>query len=469
MSEIHEGCGVFGVFGHQDAAKITYLGLHALQHRGQESAGIVTADGDRLHIHRQMGLVADVFTGPVLEKLKGFHAIGHVRYSTAGSSSLQNAQPIRCLFAGGALALAHNGNIVNFHALRRDLMERGHVFHSTSDSEVLLHLVASSPGRALEERVAQMMVRARGAYSLVLLSPTELVAVRDPRGFRPLVLGRLDGAAIVASETTSLDLIGARYEREVLAGEIVVIRRDEDGAVQVTPMHPLPREPLSRCVFEHIYFARPDSIVFGQQAYAVRKELGRQLAREQPVPDADVVIPVPDSGVAAAIGYAEVLNVPFDMGLIRSHYVGRTFIEPEQRIRHFGVKLKLNPVSGLLTNRSVVIVDDSIVRGTTSRKIVEMVRGHGPRAIHLRISSPPTRWPCFYGIDTPSREELIASRMNSMSEIAEVVTADTVGYLSVSGMHKAVSGDSGGYCDACFTGNYPIPVEQGDGLNRCYR
>lgn len=463
MNEIHDECGVFGVFGHPDAAKIAYLGLHALQHRGQESAGIATADGNRLHIHRQMGLVADVFTGPVLQWLPGPHAIGHVRYSTAGSSSLQNAQPIRCLFAGGALALAHNGNLVNFHELRGELMERGHVFHSTSDSEVLLHLVASSQGRTLADRVAHMMERAKGAYSLVLLSPEELVAVRDPRGFRPLVLGRLDGAVVVASETTSLDLIGARFEREILPGEVLTVHRGGSGGdAVVSSSQPLPPQPLARCVFEHIYFARPDSIVFGQQAYAVRKELGRQLAREQPVPDADVVIPVPDSGVAAAIGYAEALDVPFDMGLIRSHYVGRTFIEPEQRIRHFGVKLKLNPVSNLFRNRVVVIVDDSIVRGTTSRKIVEMVRAQNPRAVHLRISSPPTRWPCFYGIDTPSREELIASRLSTMQEIAEVVTADSVGYLSVSGMHRAVSGQaSGGYCDACFTGDYPIPIEPG--------
>lgn len=469
LNEIHEGCGVFGVFGHPDAAKIAYLGLHALQHRGQESAGIVTSDGQHLHIHRQMGLVADVFTEAILKRLPGPHAIGHVRYSTAGSSSLQNAQPIRCQFSGGALALAHNGNIVNFQELRQDLMDRGHVFHSTSDSEVLLHLVASSPGRTLADRVAQMMARAQGAYSLVLLSPNELVAVRDPRGFRPLVLGRFeregDGkgteAVVVASETTSLDLIGARYEREILPGEILVVHKG-DRMVECTSHHPLPPHPLSRCVFEYIYFARPDSIVFGQQVYAVRKELGRQLAREEPVPEADLVIPVPDSGVAAAIGYAEVLDVPFDMGLIRSHYVGRTFIEPEQRIRHFGVKLKLNPVAHLVRNRVVVIVDDSIVRGTTSRKIVEMVRSQNPRAVHLRISSPPTRWPCYYGIDTPSREELVASRLPSVQEIAQAVTADSVGYLSVPGMHRAVSGlISGGFCDACFTGNYPVPVQPG--------
>ena len=448
-------CGVFGIFGHGDAAKITYLGLHALQHRGQESAGIVTANGDDLFIHRQMGLVADIFTAEVLRRLPGYHAIGHVRYSTSGSSSLQNAQPMQCHIAGGRLALAHNGNLVNFTSLRQRLMADGHVFQSTSDSEVFLHLVASAPGGNLVERVAFMMQRVRGAYSLLLLSPRELVAVRDPRGFRPLVLGRLDGSVVFASETTSLDLIGARYEREVLPGEVVAV--SAAGMESCEPMEPV---PPARCVFEQIYFARPDSIVFGRQAYGVRKELGRQLAREQPVPDADLVIPVPDSGVAAAIGYAEILDVPFDMGLIRSHYVGRTFIEPEQRIRHFGVKLKLNPVADLFRGRVVVIVDDSIVRGTTSRKLVEMVRSQEPRAIHLRISSPPTRWPCYYGIDTPSREELIASRFQSPEEIAAMVTADSVGYLSVEGMHRAVSGHpNSGYCDACFTGNYPVPIE----------
>lgn len=466
MEEIREGCGVFGIFGCPDAAKIAYLGLHALQHRGQESAGIVSSDGEKLYIHRQMGLVADVFSAQVLEGLRGQSAIGHVRYSTAGSSSLQNAQPIRCLFAGGALALAHNGNLVNYHSLRRHLMEKGHVFHTTSDSEVLLHLVASAPGRTLSERVAHMMEHALGAYSLVILSTRELVAVRDPRGFRPLVLGRLPqpngDAVVVTSETTSLDLIGAIYEREVQPGEILSVAWEEGKGrkIKMTSFCPLPPQPLARCIFEHIYFARPDSIVFGQQAYLVRKELGRQLAREQPVEGADIVIPVPDSGVAAAIGYAEVLDVPFDMGLIRSHYVGRTFIEPEQRIRHFGVKLKLNPVARLIEDRVVVIVDDSIVRGTTSRKIVQMVRSKGAREVHLRISSPPTRWSCFYGIDTPCKEELIASRLGDWAEIARAITADSVGYLSVEGLHRAVCGVyGGGFCDACFTGNYPVPVE----------
>ncbi|NOZ01848.1 MAG: amidophosphoribosyltransferase [Deltaproteobacteria bacterium] len=455
MNGFHDECGVFGVFGHPDAAKITYLGLHGLQHRGQESAGIATSDGGRLHLHRQMGLVVDVFSEEVLAALPGDSAIGHVRYSTAGSSSLQNAQPIRCEFAGGALALAHNGNIINSDKLQDILKNRGHVFQSSSDSEVLLHLVADSYDDELIHGVTGMMNKALGAYSTVMLSPRELIIVRDPRGFRPLVIGQLDDALIVASETTSLDLIGASVEREVEPGEVITV--DENG---VRTFRPFGRTELSRCVFEHIYFARPDSIVFGQQAYTVRKELGRQLAREQPVEGADLVIPVPDSGVSAAIGFSEVQDAPFDMGLVRSHYVGRTFIEPEQRIRHFGVKLKLNPVPELVRDRVVVVVDDSIVRGTTSRKIVEMVRSCGPKSVHMRISSPPTTWPCYYGIDTPSRDELIAANM-SIDQITESTTADSVGYLSVAGMHRAVSGSSSdGYCDACFTGNYPVKTKK---------
>jgi len=455
LKQLHDECGVFGVFGHPDAATITYLGLHALQHRGQESAGMVTTEGRHLNLHRQMGLVVDVFSEDVLSRLSGTSAIGHVRYSTAGSSSLQNAQPIKCMFEGGALALAHNGNIVNSDELQGYLKKNGHVFQSTSDSEVLLHLVATAYYDDIPKAVSGMMDKALGAYSMVLLSPDKLVAVRDPRGFRPLVMGRLDGAVVVASETTSLDLIGATVEREIEPGEIVVASEDGVRSIQAKPA----REP-ARCVFEHIYFARPDSEVFGQQAYTVRKELGRQLAREQPVEDADLVIPVPDSGVSAAIGFAEIQDAPFDMGLVRSHYVGRTFIEPEQRIRNFGVKLKLNPVPELVRGRVVVVVDDSIVRGTTSRKIVEMVRARSPKAVHLRISSPPTRWPCYYGIDTPSREELIASSM-SVEEITKLTTAESLGYLSVEGMHRAVSGaGKGGYCDACFTGNYPVRTDR---------
>lgn len=457
MKDIHDECGVFGIFGHKDAATIAYLGLHALQHRGQESAGIVSSDGETLHLYRQMGLVADVFSADVLKRLPGASAIGHVRYSTAGSSTLQNAQPMRCTYEGGSIALAHNGNIVNFRHVREGLMRRGHVFQSSSDSEALLHLVAASQAEGLPGRVAQMMQQARGAYSLAILTPRELVAVRDPHGFRPLVLGRLDGATVVASETTSLNLIGATYEREVLPGEIVVV--DGAGVRSWLPLEP--RRP-ARCVFEHVYFSRPDSVVFGKQVYLVRKEFGRQLARECPVPGGEVVIPVPDSGTPAAAGFAQESGLPFEMGLIRSHYVGRTFIEPEQRIRHFGVKLKLAPVPEILRDRVVVVVDDSIVRGTTSRKIVEMVRSRGAREVHLRISSPPTRWPCFYGIDTPSREELIAARIDDLSVLAGELTADSVGYLSPEGMHQVVSGGDGeGWCDACFTGNYPVPAEDG--------
>lgn len=470
MKDIHDECGVFGIWGHKDAATITYLGLHALQHRGQESAGIVTSDGETLHEYRQMGLVADVFTANVLHGLPGRSAIGHVRYSTAGSSTLLNAQPIRCVFDGGSLALAHNGNLPDFAALRAGLMRRGHVFHSSSDSEVLLHLIAASEAGSLVGRIRHMMTQARGAYSIVMLTGRELVACRDPQGFRPLVVGRLDGAPVVASETTGLDLIGATYEREVEPGEILIA--DEAGERS----HPMPAPAPgatpaapARCVFEHVYFARPDSLVFGRQVYLVRKELGRQLAREQPVPGAETVIPVPDSGVGAAVGFAEQAGLPFEMGLIRSHYVGRTFIEPESRIRHFGVKLKLNPVRAVIEGRSVVVVDDSIVRGTTSRKIVQMVRSAGAREVHMRISSPPTRWSCYYGIDTPSRDELVAARIPDMHPLACELTADSVGYLTAPGMHHAVSGDpeGTGYCDACFTGRYPLPVPEGYDPKKC--
>lgn len=455
MHHFHEECGVFGVFGHPDAATVAYLGLHALQHRGQESAGIVTSDGHTLHLYRQMGLVADVFTAEALKRLPGSAAIGHVRYSTAGSSTLQNAQPIRALFHGGELAIAHNGNLPNCNRLRRELMARGHIFRSTSDTEVLLHLLSSSSGSLLE-RIATMMRVAPAAYSLVMLTTDRLVALRDPHGFRPLVIGRLDGAVVVASETTSLDLIGASYEREIEPGEVVMV----SGEGKVETHYPLPRMEPHRCIFEYIYFARPDSLVFGRVTYAVRKEMGRQLAREQCVPYADMVVPVPDSGVAAAIGYAEEAGLPFDMGLIRSHYVGRTFIEPEQGIRHFGVKLKLNPVRELLRGRCVVVIDDSIVRGTTSRKIVQMVRNAGAREVHLRISSPPTSWPCYFGIDTPLRDELIAARISSIKDLAAELTADSVGYLSVEGMHRAVGSNGDGFCDACFTGHYPVPLEE---------
>jgi len=453
LKDLHDACGVFGIFGHEDAATMTCLGLHALQHRGQESAGIVTSDGHTLHEYRQMGLVADVFTSDVLKRLNGHLAIGHVRYSTAGSSSLVNAQPMTCVFSGGMLALAHNGNIPGFASIKSSLIERGQVFHSQSDSEVLLHLIAESRASGMVGCVVDLVKRIPGAYSIVVLTPRELIAARDPYGFRPLVMGRLDSATVIASETASLDLIGATYEREVEPGEVVAV--GPDGVTShVVGVRPVP----ARCVFEHVYFARTDSIVFGRNVYRSRRELGRQLARERGVPSADVVVPVPDSGVVAALGYAEEAGLPFEMGLIRSHYMGRTFIEPESRIRHLGVRLKLNPVHELIEGRVVVVVDDSIVRGTTARQIVETVRSAGAREVHLRIASPPTRWPCYYGIDTPVREELVAARLKDEREIARSLTADSVGYLSLSGMHRAVCGDpeGTGYCDACFTGRYPV-------------
>jgi len=457
LKSIHDECGVFGILGHEGASTLAYLGLHALQHRGQESAGIAAWNNGKISVYKQMGLVGDIFTQDVLARLPGDCAIGHVRYSTAGASSLLNAQPMVCQYAGGDLALAHNGNIVNAQSIKWRMMNDGQLFQSSTDSEVLLHLLAESKGSRLAERVAGMMEQARGAYSLVLMGRDEMVAVRDPYGFRPLVLGNLDGATVVASETTALNLIGAVYEREIEPGEILVVTRK--GRESIVPVR-APR--LARCVFEHIYFSRPDSVVFDRQVYTMRSLFGRQLALEQPVAGADVVIPVPDSGVSAANGFAREAGIPFDMGLIRSHYVGRTFIEPEQRIRHFGVKLKLAAVESIIRNRVVVVVDDSIVRGTTSKKIVQMIRANGAKEVHLRISSPPTRWPCYYGIDTPCRDELIAARLHNSVDIARELTADSVGYLSIGGMHKVVSGGSGdGWCDACFSGRYPVPPEDG--------
>ena len=449
-------CGVFGVYGHPESANITYLGLHALQHRGQESAGIVTSDGDQLFAHRAMGLVHDAFSQEHLAKLPGRVAIGHVRYSTAGDSHIRNAQPLAVDYARGSLAVCHNGNLTNAEELRAELEARGSIFQSTSDTEVLVHLVAISTQVAIEDRVADALTRVKGAYSLLFLTEDTIVAVRDPRGIRPLCLGILPSskdAHVVASEPTAFDLIGAEFVRDVEPGEMIIIdasgmrsRRLEEKA------------QAQMCVFEYVYFARPDSKLNGQSVYEVRKALGRTLAKEHPT-TADVVIPVPDSGVPSAIGYAAALGIPFEMGLIRSHYVGRTFIEPQQSIRHFGVRLKLNPVEPILRGKRVVVIDDSIVRGTTSRKIVKMVRDAGAREVHLRISSPPTQWPCYYGIDTPTRRELIASS-HSVDEIARYCTADSLGYLSLEGMLAAVSGASGepsSYCHACFSGNYAIP------------
>ena len=445
-------CGVFGIFGHDESAKLTYLGLHAQQHRGQESAGIVASDGTVCRAHREMGLVADVFSEAVLERLPGKASIGHVRYSTAGVSQLKNAQPYLVTFALGQLSVCHNGNFVNHDAMRRELEQAGAIFQSDSDTECVVHLIARSKQPTLEGRVVEALARMQGAYSLLFLTPKQLVAVRDPNGFRPLVLGRVNSSYVLASETTALDLIEGEFLREIEPGEMVVI--DEQG---LRSSFPFQKAPAARCIFEHVYFARSDSSLYGLSVFDTRKKLGAQLAKEQPAA-ADLVIAVPDSGVAASIGYAQASGLPYDVGLIRSHYVGRTFIEPQQSIRHFGVKLKLSAVRATLKGKRVAVIDDSIVRGTTSRKIVKMLRSAGAVEVHLRISSPPTAWPCFYGIDTPSRQELIAAS-HSTEEIARYITADSLGYLSMEGLGAAV-GDPRleTFCNACFSGKYPTPM-----------
>jgi amidophosphoribosyltransferase len=446
-------CGVFGVHGHPEAANISYLGLYALQHRGQESAGIVSLHGGEHYAHRGMGLVADVFGERALAKLPGRHAIGHVRYSTSGGSQLRNAQPFCANTDAGPVALAHNGNLVNAIAIRRELEGRGAIFSTTADSEVIVQLLARSRERSQEERLIDALSRVKGAYSIIMLTGDALVAARDPHGFRPLSLGRLDGAWVAASETCALDLIGARYERDLDPGEVVVIRR---GRVRtLRPFKAAPRQTF--CIFEHIYFARPDSNLNRHNVYAFRKELGRMLAREHPTA-ADLVVPVLDSGNTAALGYAEESGIPYDQALIRNHYVRRTFIEPAQSIRHFGVKVKHNAVAGLLQGKRVVLVDDSIVRGTTLTKIVAMLRHAGAREVHLRISSPPVIGPCHYGIDTPTREELIASR-NTPEEIRTLIGADSLGYLSLAGLHKVAESLKHGFCDACFSDVYPVAPE----------
>ena len=449
MDKFKDECGVFGIYGHAEAANMTYLGLYALQHRGQESAGIATANADRLHLSRAMGYVADAFDEETLGSLQGEVAIGHVRYSTAGDSKLVNAQPILIDCAHGQIALCHNGNLVNAGEMRQDLVRRGSIFQTNSDTEVILHLYARSQAPTAEDAIVESVSQVRGAFSLVLLTKDSLIAVRDPHGFRPLALGQLDGATIVCSETCALDLIGATYVRDVEPGEVLVI-----GRSGLKSFKPFPRAPVSHCVFEHVYFARPDSDVFGQSVNEVRTNLGRLLAREAPV-DADVIIPVPDSGVCAAIGYAEESGVPLRMGLIRNHYVGRTFIQPQPSIRGFKVKVKLNTVRSILNGKRVVLVDDSIVRGTTSRKIVKMVKAAGAREVHMRISGPPTISPCYYGIDTPSRSELIGAT-HSVAEIREFLGADTLAYLTLDGLLEAVGSNSGRYCTSCYTGKYPV-------------
>ncbi|MGD0401892.1 MAG: amidophosphoribosyltransferase [Candidatus Acidiferrales bacterium] len=449
----HDHCGVFGVFGHPEAAKMAYLGLYALQHRGQESAGIASTDGANVHVHKSLGHVQEIFTPDVIAQLPGDAAIGHTRYSTAGDTSLMNAQPVVIDCNKGKLALGHNGNLTNAIEVRRRLEHRGSIFQSTSDTEVIVHLIARSSARNLSGAIADALNQVEGAYSLLLLTRDEIYAIRDPRGFRPLCLGRLNGAWVAASETCAFDLIDAEYVREVEPGEMVRISRSGIESIRFAP-----EKPHQYCIFEHVYFSRPDSVVFGRPVNESRERLGRLLAQEHPAV-ADLVTPVPDSGVPAAIGYAAESGIPFRMGLIRNHYIGRTFIEPEQAIRDFGVKLKLNPVRRMLEGKRVVLVDDSIVRGTTSRKIVRLMREAGAAEVHVRISCPPTISPCYYGVDTPRREELIGAN-NSVEQIRQFLGADSLGYLSLKSMRAAVEDMEGKFCTSCYTGSYPTELVQ---------
>jgi amidophosphoribosyltransferase len=446
MDKFREECGVFGVYGHPEAANLTYLGLYALQHRGQESVGIATSDGERLQVHKAAGYVAD---NSAFALVPGTSAIGHVRYSTAGESGIKNAQPILIDCAHGEIAIGHNGNLVNAQDLRDMLVASGSIFQTTSDTEVLLHMYARSKATSVEQALVESVSQAQGAFSLVLLTKDRLIAVRDPHGFRPLTLGRLGDAYVVSSETCALDLIDAQWIRDIEPGEMFVVGPEGERSLR-----PFSRAPAAHCIFEHVYFARPDSNVFGVSVNEARTEFGRRLAREQPTP-ADVIVPIPDSGVCAATGFAEESGLPLRMGLIRNHYVGRTFIEPHQSIRHFGVRVKLNPVRSILEGKRVVLVDDSLVRGTTSRKIVKMVRNAGATEVHMRISCPPTISPCFYGVDTPRRSELIAAT-HSIEEIRRYIGADSLGYLSVEGLLGAMGPRRSSYCTSCYTGNYPV-------------
>ena len=460
IDKFKDECGVVAVHNHPEAATVAYLGLHQLQHRGQESAGIVSSDGGRMHVHKAMGQVADIFTEEVLGRLPGALAIGHTRYSTTGDSAVLNAQPIMVDCNKGMIALAHNGNLVNAWEIRARLEAHGSIFQTTSDTEVIVHLIAQSKEHTLPEAVCDALRRIEGAFSLVLMTRDRIFAVRDPRGFRPLSMGRIRNGAgserdtiVFASETCAFDLIGAVYERDVKPGEMVVV--DSDG---VSSRFFAAEMKQSSCIFEHVYFSRPDSVVFGRAVQTSREALGRQLAKEAPA-EADIVVPVPDSGVTAALGFADEAGLPFRFGLIRNHYVGRTFIEPEQRVRDFGVKLKLNPVRSILAGKRVVLIDDSIVRGTTSRKIVRMVRDAGATAVHFRISCPPTISPCYYGVDTPTREELIASS-NSPEDICKFLGADSLGYLSLPSLKQAVADTEGRFCTSCYTGVYPTDLVQ---------
>lgn len=459
---LHEECGVFGIHGLPDAAAHTALGLHALQHRGQEAAGIVTYDSKHFHHHRALGLVGDNFgSQQVIGWLPGALAIGHNRYSTTGSTILRNVQPLFAEFEFGGLAIAHNGNLTNAYGVRKSLVKRGCIFQSTMDTEVIIHLIATSLYSTVVDRMIDALKQIEGAYAVVALTQEALIGVRDPLGIRPLVLGKLGNAFILASESCALDIIGAEFERDVEPGEVVVI--DADGLHSIKPFI---RTPARFCIFEYIYFSRPDSTVEGKNVYDVRKRIGAELARESPVP-VDMVVPVPDSGVPAGLGYAEEAGVPFELGIIRNHYVGRTFIEPSDQIRHLGVKLKHNANAAKFKDKRVVLVDDSIVRGTTSLKIVEMVRGAGAREVHLRISSPPTAHSCFYGIDTPETSELLASCYD-VEAMGRHIGVDSLAFISIDGLYHAVGGtprdaETPQFCDACFTGKYPVPLTDRDG------
>jgi amidophosphoribosyltransferase len=453
--KLHEECGVFGVFGHDDAAALTALGLHALQHRGQEAAGIVAFDGNQFASERHVGLVGDIFgKNGHTEKLRGSNAIGHVRYSTTGGSVTRNVQPMFADLVGGGLAIAHNGNLTNARALRRDLVREGAIFQSTSDTEAIIHLVARSHYELIVEKLIDALKRVEGAYSLVALTSKKLIGARDPLGVRPLVLGKLDDAWILASETCAFDIIGAEFVRDVAPGEMVVITKDG-----IESLHPFAPKPRRFCIFEYVYFARPDSNVEGKNVYDVRKRIGAELAHESPAA-ADIVVPVPDSGVPAALGFAEASGIPFELGIIRNHYVGRTFIEPSDRIRHLGVKLKHNANREMLQGKRIVLVDDSIVRGTTSKKIVQMVRDAGAAEVHFRIASPPTTHSCFYGVDTPNKEDLLA-HTHDLEGMRRFIQADSLAFISINGLYRATGearriASAPQYCDACFSGDYPV-------------
>jgi amidophosphoribosyltransferase len=456
--KLHEECGVFGIIGHDEAAAHTVLGLHALQHRGQEGAGIVTTDGRNFHSHRALGLVGDNFSSEdVIATLPGSMAVGHNRYSTTGGDRLRNVQPLFGDFAFGGLALGHNGNLTNAISLRKRLVERGCLFQSTSDTEVIIHLIARSRKPSVVDRLSDALLHIQGAYALVAMSNDLLIGVRDPLGVRPLVLGELDGATILTSESCALDIMGANFIRDIAPGEMVIASKDHFETRQI-----FPKQASRFCIFEYVYFARPDSVVEDEGVYEVRKRIGAELASENSAP-ADIVIPVPDSGVPAAIGYAQAANLPFELGLIRNHYVGRTFIEPSDQIRHFGVKLKHNANRATVAGKRVVLIDDSIVRGTTSTKIVNMVRQAGASEVHMRIASPPTRHSCYYGVDTPERSQLLAAQ-NDIETMADMIGVDSLGFISLDGLYRAVGSEERQsvqpqYCDACFSGDYPTSLE----------